>query len=399
MAATIWSSAPLRSWPSPSIHTWVTGPGWPRCGASSSSGVPKASRVPETNRHGTSSVGQVLDPQPLGLARRVQRVADQHQPAAGRPSATAIEHMRPPIDRPPSTQRGRARRRSARPARRPPPDPQASSFGARSGARRPSRRYGKSARSTGSGASASSMATSVGWCRPLPAPGNSSSADGVVFGASPRPQPVYSRASRMRRASVRSAMRWAASSMVAAVVGVGLAQQLAEPALDSPRRPGPRPIARVEAEHAEGPLHRVVEGLGRPGVAAARPDRWATNAWSSGPDQRMALRMHVHHRRRGAVAAAARRRTPRRGCAGPARPCPRARTRGPRPRPPAGGRCAAARPGPSGSGGAGAAAGRACPPGAAASAGGGRRTGRGRAPAMWPATMPPSRMPPNPGAG
>ncbi|KFD44645.1 hypothetical protein IU11_00390 [Cellulosimicrobium sp. MM] len=48
-------------------------------------------------------VREVLGPQPLGLARRVQRVADEGQPGGGSPSATAIEHMRPPYERPPST--------------------------------------------------------------------------------------------------------------------------------------------------------------------------------------------------------------------------------------------------------------------------------------------------------
>ena len=46
---------------------------------------------------------EVLGPQPVRPARGVQRVADQHQPGCGVPSATAIEHMRPPIDRPPRT--------------------------------------------------------------------------------------------------------------------------------------------------------------------------------------------------------------------------------------------------------------------------------------------------------
>ena len=52
-AATMAPSAPCRSWPLPSIHTWVTAPGIAFVCAVSSSGVPNASRVPDTNRHGT----------------------------------------------------------------------------------------------------------------------------------------------------------------------------------------------------------------------------------------------------------------------------------------------------------------------------------------------------------
>ena len=83
-------SWPLRSWPLPSIHTWVTAPGMAAVCCSSSAGVPKASRVPETNRHGHLERGQVLDAQALGLARRVERIADQHE--AGRRQAVGHRH-------------------------------------------------------------------------------------------------------------------------------------------------------------------------------------------------------------------------------------------------------------------------------------------------------------------
>ena len=52
------ASLPLRSWRPPSIHTWVTGPAMAAVWAANSSGVPNGSRVPDTNRHGTSMSGK-----------------------------------------------------------------------------------------------------------------------------------------------------------------------------------------------------------------------------------------------------------------------------------------------------------------------------------------------------
>ena len=81
-------------------------------------------------------------------------------PAAGRPSATAIEHIRPPIERPPSaTDVGGTPACPASAAAS--STTVAMSLAGRSGARRPSRRYGKSTRATGRGRTACSMATSV----------------------------------------------------------------------------------------------------------------------------------------------------------------------------------------------------------------------------------------------
>ena len=72
-----------------------------------------AGAVDEQARH--RQPRQVLDAQRVGLARRVQRIRDQHQTAAGSGSSaspTAIEQIRPPIDRPPSTSPSASKRRS-----------------------------------------------------------------------------------------------------------------------------------------------------------------------------------------------------------------------------------------------------------------------------------------------
>ena len=95
---------------------------------------------------------------------------------AGRPSATAIEHMRPPMLRPPRARRfarmcalaTSAAASSATAARR---------TGVRSGALRPALRYGKSMRATGSGATAASMARSDGCWLLDPAPGGLGAAE------------------------------------------------------------------------------------------------------------------------------------------------------------------------------------------------------------------------------
>ena len=88
---------------------------------------------------------QVLDAQLVGLARRVQRIADQHETGEPGDGAGTVDvggdHRRhPPAHRTPAHHDGPRRRlKAARSSRI-----EASSFGARSGARRPSRRYGKS---------------------------------------------------------------------------------------------------------------------------------------------------------------------------------------------------------------------------------------------------------------
>ena len=69
------ASAPLRSWPLPSIHTWVDRAGDRRRVVLQLRR--RAERVPRAARRtgtGTSSCGQVLDAELLRLARRVQRI-------------------------------------------------------------------------------------------------------------------------------------------------------------------------------------------------------------------------------------------------------------------------------------------------------------------------------------
>ena len=103
---------------------WVTGPAMAAVAASSSSGVANWSRVPETNRQGTSMAAKCSVRSLSGLPGRVEGVAHKHaaRPRAG-PSATAIEHMRPPIERPPRATRAlrqaahRPRKRRRRPRR------------------------------------------------------------------------------------------------------------------------------------------------------------------------------------------------------------------------------------------------------------------------------------------
>ena len=152
---------------------------------------------------------EMLGPHPVGLSRRMQGIADEHEarrPAS--PSATAIEHMRPPIDRPPSA----IRRGATRSVGRGP---------------RPRRRRWRSARGPVRGAPArhpvgevdalhvhprpptrpSSMATSAGCSRPALAPGVSDEAGhatpracGVVSSAPPSASDPCARTCRRRSA-------------------------------------------------------------------------------------------------------------------------------------------------------------------------------------------------------
>ena len=78
-AAAMASSALRGSWP-PASHTWVTGPGMAATVRVELVGRPNGSFSPDTNRQGTVERPEVLDAQLVGLARRVQRVAQQHQP-------------------------------------------------------------------------------------------------------------------------------------------------------------------------------------------------------------------------------------------------------------------------------------------------------------------------------
>ena len=77
MAAT--SASLRRSEWSPSTKEMVTGPGMAATWRSSSAGEAKASLRPETNKQGRSSCGEMLGPQSLRLARRMERIAHQHQ--------------------------------------------------------------------------------------------------------------------------------------------------------------------------------------------------------------------------------------------------------------------------------------------------------------------------------
>ena len=95
--------------------------------------------------------------------------------ATARPSDTAIEHIRPPIDRPPTATAEvgtPSRLASAEVANR--TDSMQTSGG--SGLRRPAVRPGNSIRSTATPrpVTAPSTAMSAGWSRPAPAPGVSS---------------------------------------------------------------------------------------------------------------------------------------------------------------------------------------------------------------------------------
>ena len=108
--------------------------------------------------------GQVFDAQLVGLAGRVERIADQHEPARARRAAAGRRHRR----RPSSTSARPSTDRPSPPARRAGETPSSSSrtaaisTGGRSGALRPGLRYGKSARTHGCGATARSIATSDG---------------------------------------------------------------------------------------------------------------------------------------------------------------------------------------------------------------------------------------------
>ena len=89
---------PPRTWSS-------TGPGMASVAHLNSSGVPNASRVPDTNRHGRSNRGKWSVRSCSRLARRVQRIADENERERGeafgdRHRAHAAAH-RPPAERDP----------------------------------------------------------------------------------------------------------------------------------------------------------------------------------------------------------------------------------------------------------------------------------------------------------
>ena len=173
---------------------------------------------------------------------------------AGRPSATAIEQMRPPIDRPPRTRRS-ARMCAALTSAAASSRTAASSTGGRSGARRPALRYGKSMRATGSGATAASMATQR-----------------RVLAARPRARcqqqgSGLGHPSRIRRASDRSPMSLLADDSSPPWSGWMVMRRPRKRRHDLLRRRLHR--AGLEAEHVEGPRDRVGEGHQRLGPRAA----------------------------------------------------------------------------------------------------------------------------------
>ncbi|MEY4401002.1 MAG: hypothetical protein RL072_867 [Actinomycetota bacterium] len=149
----------------------------------SSSGEPNSSREPLTNNDGTLMCGRCAVRNFVGWRGGCSGYPTQTKPptcngasagcaAFSLPSkpATAIEHIRPPIERPPiTTSRGvhdhcsQARCTASR--------TECTNTGALSGMRRPVRRYGKSTRITLTGCSACSMATSEAWLALEPAPG------------------------------------------------------------------------------------------------------------------------------------------------------------------------------------------------------------------------------------
>ena len=200
-------SQPLRSWPLPSIHTWVTSPGmaavWLLELVRGAEGVAGAGHEQARHLEG----GQVLDAQPVGPAGRVQRVADQHQAGGGQPvgdghRADAPAH-RAAAEQDPVRRHGRlvgeragllhhAREELGRTVGGLAPLAAVGEVAAPHRERRQRLLDGDEARAA---------ATS---CR---RPGNSRAAPGLRRARGSRC------ASRMRRASVRSAIRWAASSV------------------------------------------------------------------------------------------------------------------------------------------------------------------------------------------
>ena len=258
---------------------------------------------------GTVEPREVLDAQVLRLARRVQRIGDEHEAGGGQ----AVGHgdrAHAPAHRPaaeheplgrhagPLGQQARlldhARQQLRRAVGGPAPLAAVGEVGARRPAAAPT-------------ACLDGDQRRVGWPG-CPRPGTA-----AARRLRPCLRPTGAHAvSRMRRASVSSAMRSAASVGVAAVVGVGLAEQVPEAALHQQplghRRAAP-PAVDVEAEHADGPAHRVARTRRADQVRArSRPVRWATKPWSSGPDQRMATADHregPRPRRRSGSAPAA----------------------------------------------------------------------------------------------
>ena len=318
-------------------------------------GRPERVRSPETNRHGTSIVGEVLGAQALGLARRVQRIADQDEAGSGharrrRPSSTCARPSSVPRARPPSSvgcvRSATSASSSSRTA--------ASSTGARSGARRPAFRYGKSMRRDRQWAPAPPRARRA-WVVAVrrPAPGASSTAFDRL---APRaPSAGASRASRMRRASVSSAMRSAAPLVSAAVVGVGGRGARRGTPAAPPGGSGSSGSAcsvrssTPSAQPTGSPRQRSTV------AGAAAPDRCATSRWSISPRHRRPAPDRVHHRRPRPSSTSAPRRVDgaehvlgRRAALDVEVELAAAR-----PRRAADGASAAARRGPSGSGGAG----------------------------------------------
>ena len=97
--------------------------------------------------------------------------------------------------------------------------------------------------------------------------------------------------SRMRRASVRSAIRWAASSVSPPWSGWASRRRSRNWRCTScavrHRRAGSSASPSTPEAHCTGSRKAAVD-QSRP---RSRPDRWVMNTWSSGPDQRMPLRI------------------------------------------------------------------------------------------------------------
>src|SRR5436305_5888954 len=187
---------------------------------------------------------------------------------AGSPSATAIEHIRPPNDRPPN----------------------ASDFGflplAASNAAASSRirwiaaagRVGRSRRATGSGATPASIARKVEWLRSALAPGVNNSAPGFI-----------------RRSSEENAARFGelgdalrGTLGLRAVVRMRVAHEPAEDALHLALRRPPVPIA--EPEDIEGPVVRIEVRRDRPRGCTVTTRRCPINDGPIGPRQRIPAR-------------------------------------------------------------------------------------------------------------
>ncbi len=206
------ASAPFRSWRPRSIHTCSTGARDRRRPLGELVG--RTERVvragDEQARHGDRR--QVLDAELVGLARRVQRIADQHETGEPGDGAGTVDvgrdHRRHPPAHRPSAHHDRAR--AAVESGEVVAD-RGEQLRCPVGRSRPSRRYGKSNRWTSADeASSVSIRRRLECSRSEPAPGYSSTRRFGHGALLPRLSPAC--VDSTRRASARSLIAFAASS-------------------------------------------------------------------------------------------------------------------------------------------------------------------------------------------